>query len=160
MQTNTDDEPDKNYPQDCACSGCQSACMRRVGWFLPGEPEQAANLLDMPLTEFFDKYLAIDWFERKEDEEDIFIIAPATIEISPGGMFSEDPHGRCVFFSDEGKCKIHEAKPYECKRSPCQQADGKESKKAIIERHQLIARKWIPHRKQIDNLLSKGALNG
>lgn len=158
MQTNLDEELDNNYPQDCTCDRCQRACRRRVGWFLPGEPEKAASFLGMELQEFFNKYLAVDWFEG--DDENIFVIAPSTTEISPGGMFSEEPEGKCVFFSDEGRCNIHEAKPYECKRAACDNQTNIEPNRVIISRHELIARKWIPHRNQIDQLLSKEAKNG
>ena len=95
----------------CQCPTCVSACRSRPGWFLPGEAEKAAELKGMAFVDFFKRYLGIDWWEGTEN---VLLLAPAICEMLPGTRYPEDPRGACVFLVD-GKCDIHEAKPFECR---------------------------------------------
>jgi Fe-S-cluster containining protein len=96
---------------DCRCEECQAACKRKPGWFKPGEAEKAADLLGMPLPEFFRKYIAVDFWVA---EPPVFVLSPATVDGATGTEFPFAPEGQCVFFKD-GLCDIHAAKPHECR---------------------------------------------
>lgn len=63
----------------------------------------------MTLVSFFKQYLGIDWWL-----DDTQVLAPAIRGMLPGIRYPEDPIGTCVFLVD-GKCDIHEAKPFECR---------------------------------------------
>lgn len=97
--------------KSCQCGICQSACTHKPGWFKPGEAEKAAELLGMSLQDFFDKYLAVDfWGDGKER---VFLLSPAIKGEKTGGMTPYDPRGECIFYVN-GLCGIHDAKPFEC----------------------------------------------
>ena len=104
---------------ECSCDRCQSACSNKPGWFKPEEILKVAELLNLTEQELFDKYLGVDWWEAgycggRAVENDIFLLAPAIITMTPGSEYPGDPHGACIFYK-EGKCGIHEVKPFECK---------------------------------------------
>jgi len=134
-----------NIPEDseCQCIDCRSACMNKPGWFAPGEAEKAAAHQNLSLKEFFDKYLVVDWWE---DSPNVFVLAPTTTTVDPGGMMSARPNGQCVFFKD-GKCDIHEVKPMECRKY----------EHARNEVHAYVADLWRKkkHHNQIKSLLGK-----
>ncbi len=99
---------------DCSCAKCVECCERRPGWFKPGEAERAAELLNLTLQDFFDQYLVIDYWVGTE--ENILLLQPRQIGNSRKRLnftdaFRESP---CIFL-EQGLCKIHEAKPFECK---------------------------------------------
>lgn len=129
------------------CHECQSACQVKPGWFLPGEAEKAADLLGMPMQEFFDRYLAVDWWEGYP--KDTFILSPAVVGESTGDMFPAAPRGQCVFYQ-EGQCQIHEAKPHECRQYWCGEPSGEAS-----GRHRKVAEAWDAHQPQITSLLGR-----
>jgi Fe-S-cluster containining protein len=99
--------------ESCTCDGCQRACKAKPGWFLPGEAEKAAALTGMSLQEFFDAHLAVDWWEV-DGGGDAFVLSPAVVGAKPGSEFPGNPNGTCVFFQG-GRCRIHAAKPAECR---------------------------------------------
>ncbi len=99
---------------DCTCAKCVECCERRPGWFKPGEAERAAALLNMSLQEFFDQYLVIDYWAQSK--ENILLLMPRQkgyrrkrLSFSCALRTAE-----CIFL-EQGLCKIHEAKPFECK---------------------------------------------
>jgi Fe-S-cluster containining protein len=105
---------------ECSCDRCQAACTVKPGWFKPGEIAPVAKFLNLTEQELFDRYLGVDWWEAgycggRAVENDIFLLAPAITSMSPGSEYPGDPHGTCVFLKD-GRCEIHEVKPYECKK--------------------------------------------
>lgn len=107
--------------KSCTCEDCQGACQRKPGWFLPGEAEKAAKLKGLSLKTFFKRYLAVDFWaapDRKTPKIDhtVFVLSPAVVGNKIGREFPANPMGTCVFFKD-GRCDIHEAKPYECARA-------------------------------------------
>lgn len=132
--------------KECNCEVCQNACRSRPGWFLPGEVEMVAEYLDISLQELFDKYLGIDWFMGEGVTEEIFLLAPALRHMEPGGMYPGDPSGACILFED-GKCKIHQTKPFECR----EYLHG-ESRSSIRSRRVGIVKAWKDHQQQIEKL--------
>lgn len=131
----------------CTCHECQAACQRKPGWFLPGEAERAAQLMDMTMEDFFSRYLAVDWLEDYPD--DIFVLSPVVVGEDPGEEFPGDPRGTCVFYV-EGRCQIHEAKPYECRAYWC----GMKRGDALS--HEEVGRRWAGEpQEQIRTLLGR-----
>ena len=131
----------------CECDKCQSACQHRAGFFAHGEIELAANLKNMTTKEFFDKYLAVDWWQGNRDSEDVFVIAPAIKSQSNGSMYPADPRGECIFFIG-GKCDIHDAKPMECAKYVHTQ-----NKSESEEVREYIRDTWIDKQDEIKELL-------
>lgn len=132
------------------CATCQAGCTRKPGWFLPGEAEKTAELLGLTLEEFFAKYLAVDWYESYPD--DIFLLSPAVAGEATGEEFPGDPRGTCVFYV-EGRCQIHEAKPYECRTFWCG-APGSGGGGALT--HQQVGEKWAGQpQEQVKELLGR-----
>lgn len=132
---------------ECSCKECKNACKSKPGWFMPGEAEKAANLLNMPFDEFFKKYLAVDWYNNAT--VDYFIISPAAKNNPTGDMFPYNPTGECVFFDGE-KCAIHESKPFECK-----EYIHEDSHETCKNRHKKIAFSWANKYFYITNLLGR-----
>ena len=129
--------------KSCSCSGCQKACETRVGWFLPGEAEKTAEKMGMSLEEFFERYLAADYFEGKDREQRVYVLAPANVYTTSGEVL-EVYIGRCIFF-EQGLCKIHEfGKPYECKRD----LHDIIQKKFVIDNHAAVAKAWATQENQ------------
>lgn len=101
--------------ESCSCDQCVTSCFHKPGWFLPGEAELAAELLDMDLQEFFNEYLGVDWMGLSHDwDEDTFILAPSHRNMKAGNMYPAQPEGQCIFLTDDNRCRIHEAKPFQC----------------------------------------------
>lgn len=132
--------------KSCECCTCANACASKPGWFMPGEAEKAAKLLKMSLK-FFDTYLGVDWWNGDEYGEETFILSPATVSAEPGEMFERNPRGVCVFYKDK-RCRIHEAKPYECQMYWHGDTGGS-------ARHEKVAMAWKKHQAQIEKLLGR-----
>lgn len=118
--------------EDCQCDCCKTACQNRPGWFAPGEIEQAAAHKGLSLKDFFNRFLAVDWWQT--DEKAIFVIAPA-IKGSPTGQeYPAQPTGQCIFY-ENSLCSIHEAKPSECRFYIHDSAneDNMEHRRQIVE---------------------------
>lgn len=120
-----------NY-NSCSCNTCKNACRCKPGWFKPEEVEIAAKFMGLDVKTFFNKYLAVDWWENGND---IFILAPAIIGYE-GKMYPAEPRGKCIFFKDE-KCIIHSVHPYECKEYThnCKNIE-------IQNRHKEVSKLW------------------
>lgn len=117
---------------------------------MPGEVEKLAKFLNITLEELFATKLMVDWFETgSELPETLFVLAPAIVGEKPGAEYPSEPEGTCVFFKD-GRCSIHEAKPFECK-----QMLHTESHIIIHERHLDVAKAWKPEQGQIRQLLGR-----
>ena len=85
--------------QGCQCDKCQSLCLNEPGWFAPGEAEMAATYLGLSMEEFEANYL------EHHLTEDVAVLAPKC----------QQRTGACIFF-DNGSCKIHDVKPFECRK--------------------------------------------
>lgn len=106
----------------CACAACVKACETNPGWFAPGEAEKAADLLGMGFAEFRDKFLVREYWvggahvyaPRRTCQPEGFVVARWS------DNFMEAP---CVFLTEEKRCRIHSAKPFECRETascdPC-----------------------------------------
>lgn len=101
---------------DCSCEKCIECCERRPGWFKPGEAEKAATLLNLSLQDFFDQYLAIDYW-LGVDGNTLVLIPRQKGRERKRLSFSDAFHGATCIFLEQGLCKIHEAKPYECRET-------------------------------------------
>ena len=99
--------------KDCSCESCQKACGFKPGWFKPGEAEVTAEHLGMSFETFFQLFLMVDWVSDYA-KGDVFLLSPAVVGREPGREFPGNPRGKCVFFED-GKCGIHDVKPFECR---------------------------------------------
>jgi Fe-S-cluster containining protein len=84
----------------CACPKCVECCKREPGWFIPDEVPIAAAFMKMPEKDFVEKFC------EEHREGDVLAISPAR------KMGSTE----CVFLNRDGKCAIHEVKPYECRK--------------------------------------------
>lgn len=136
---------------ECSCGKCVAACHRKPGWFLPEEIKPAADLMGLSEKEFFDKYLGVDYYVG--ESEQLFVLTPATNNTQPGKEYPLDPEGRCVFLTDDEKCAIHAAKPYECKYY-----DHRYNESVVDEardQHHAVAEAWIPHKDKIVELLGR-----
>jgi Fe-S-cluster containining protein len=131
--------------ESCACDSCQGACKAKPGWFLPGEAEKAAELMGMSLPEFFNAHLAVDWWEVYGDR-DVFVLSPAIVGAEPGTEFPGNPRGTCVFF-EAGRCRIHAAKPAECRALWHDGPPG--------GMHEDVATAWEDHQGQLSELLGR-----
>lgn len=105
---------------ECKCERCVDACRKEPGWFLPGEAEKAAALLGMTFEAFRSRYLIREYWA---DVPDIYVWAPRKVGVDEGlatarwsSGFQEAP---CIFLTDQNLCRIHEAKPAECRESMC-----------------------------------------
>lgn len=134
----------------CECDSCKSACENKPGWFLPGEAEKAATLKGMTLKEFFDKYLSVEYMYGEEREDMTWLLSPAIVGEEPGKEFPANPDGTCVFFTEDGLCSIHDAKPHECRV-----ANHTDSREQGDKVHIAIAVEWEGHQEQIPKLLGR-----
>ena len=134
--------------QSCTCHRCSEACSHKPGWFLPGEAEKAAELMKMPLPDFFAKYLGVDWWNGAEFGQETFVLAPALKQHEPGTEYPAMPTGQCIFFNKDRRCDIHAAKPHECQQY--WHGDNPAG-----ERHKETAEAWTDHQAQIEALLSR-----
>lgn len=103
----------------------------------------------MTLQELFDKHLSVEWWEDMRGCESSFVLAPAIAgNHDEGGMASYDPKGRCGFLKD-GRCSIHEAKPFECRAYV-----HTDTKDIVKERHKAVAWAWFKpeHQEQLREL--------
>jgi Fe-S-cluster containining protein len=104
----------------CQCEECQSLCQHEPGWFMPDEIELVARHLEMKSEDFLSTYAQL--------HETGGIIA-----CSPRFLVREK---RCIFF-EGGRCRIHEVKPYECRK-----VYGCEEKHRHKRIRELILRQW------------------
>jgi Fe-S-cluster containining protein len=129
--------------ESCKCDKCKAACIRKPGWFLPGEAEKAAEYLGISLDELFRTKLAVDWWQGTPN---IFVLSPAIIGERRGVEFPASPLGPCVFFKNE-LCEIHPVKPYECRDMLHNNPEG--------NKHELTGKAWGPYQNQIEELLGR-----
>lgn len=131
------------------CEVCQSACRFKPGWLLPGDAERIADHVGLSLAELFETKLAVDWWEDWEDKGDVFLLAPALVDEDAGTEYPADPKGTCTFYA-EGRCAIHEVKPFECREYVCDDSDGR-----VQGRHRAIVETWVENQAQIEALLGR-----
>lgn len=133
--------------EDGTCSYCRKGCEMKPGWFLPGEAEAAAEFMDLPVAEFFARYLAVDWWEADSDLPETFVLSPAIAGEEAGTEFPGDPRGECVFYRGQ-RCQIHPVKPFECRERWCGDRDPGTT-------HHDAAAAWADHQDVIKALLRR-----
>lgn len=139
---------------DCSCTACLSACLRKPGWFKPGEVETAASLVGMPIKDFFNKYIMVDyWVGDAEEGDYIYNLSPAIPGYAGRVAPFLSPTGRCAFLEDN-KCSIHEAKPAEC-ANYYHTFDYS----AVKSNHKEAGLAWKDHQAQIIELLGHDPRN-
>lgn len=137
---------------DCQCDICKSACEKRPGWFMPGEVAKAAELLEMSEQDFFQQYVAVDYWITGEDggvPGAIFTLSPIVTSARGGEEYPFDPHGSCVFYRD-GKCAIHAVKPHGC----AWYDHTKSEEEGTVNQHK-IRDAWKGHQDDIVRLLGR-----
>jgi hypothetical protein len=89
----------------CRCNACENSCNYGSGAFADGEVKTLASFLGISEKEVKEKFL---------EEIERF----GTKRLKPKLEKKEDlPYGKCIFYHKEAGCRIHEAKPLECKIS-------------------------------------------
>jgi Fe-S-cluster containining protein len=104
--------------ESCGCEKCISACRRDPGRLVPADLKRLASFLEIGEEELRRKYLVI----IPARSSHVRFLAPAKIKASrflaaPGTVvpgYYADEKGRCVFLTQDGLCRVHEAKPFEC----------------------------------------------
>lgn len=134
---------------ECDCQNCKGACEEKPGWFAPGEAEKAAELLRMPLKQFFDEKLGVDFWAATDESDVTYVLAPAVKYGETGEEYSFNPRGECVFY-ENGKCNIHAAKPRECALW-----DHTMENEAGLENKETIRDEWKENQGQITELLGR-----
>ena len=118
--------------EDCDCSTCQEACTTKPGWFLPDQVPALLDFLGKPLEEMLGVELSFDYW--MEDDGNTYVLAPNIVG-NANDTYPYEPDGRCVFFTDEGRCSIHDVKPFECR-------EFIHGDKNVGSRHEAIAAAW------------------
>ncbi len=106
--------------ESCTCVECQSACLHDPGRFLPGQTSRLAAFFQISQEELYKKYLILK--HLKVRGRTIWVPAPAKLKsqrpVTKPGHKARDHHenesGRCIFLTEDGRCSIQDAKPYEC----------------------------------------------
>ncbi len=131
-----------------------ACCQHSPGWFGPGEAERAAELLGLQMGDFATRYLVLD--SARVDDLRIEVFVP--VKVDAAGVPVEGPNvrisrvyhlmdGRCVFYDAEGKaCRIHAARPVECRHYFCEQPEDRNLSKQAIARMWLEAARRYPGR--------------
>ena len=104
--------------ESCGCEKCVSACRRDPGRLVPADVKKMAALLGIGEEELKREYLVI----IPARNSPVRFLAPAKIKAArflaaPGTVVPDyyaEEKGRCVFLAEEGTCRVHEAKPFEC----------------------------------------------
>ncbi len=86
---------------DCKCEKCEHGCKFGSGFMTEEDIKKMAAFLKITEEELKEKYL--DEFEKFH-----------TKRHKPKIKKKDMPYGQCIFFGEEG-CKVHPAKPLECK---------------------------------------------
>ena len=90
------------YP--CKCDSCTVGCKHGSGFLVDEDTKKIAKFLNIE-----EEVLKKEFLEEVEKFN--------TKLFRPKILRKNKPYGKCIFFSDEEGCKIHEVKPQECKIS-------------------------------------------
>jgi len=104
----------------CTCEKCASACRRDPGRLVPADVKRIAAFLNLSEKQLLARHLVripaegrnrhIHFLAPAKTRAARFLAAPGTVVPDYYGK----ERGRCVFLSEEGLCRIHEVKPFEC----------------------------------------------
>ena len=88
----------------CKCDACTVGCKHGSGVFAPGEIEKLAEFMNVD-----EEVLKKEFLEEVEKFN--------TKKLRPKILRKNKQYGKCIFFDEKSRCKIHDAKPLECKIS-------------------------------------------
>lgn len=133
----------------CTCDKCVSLCSVAPGMFKPGEAERVAEFLGLTLDGLFITQLAV---RETAYAPGVLALTPATIGSERGDLMVET-WGTCVFLTREGRCSIHDVKPFECREAWC--GDGPIAVDDAAYRKVVDA--WRPreHQRQLQGLIRR-----
>ncbi|MFH2021588.1 MAG: YkgJ family cysteine cluster protein [archaeon] len=86
----------------CKCPACENPCRFGSGALVDGDLKKLSDNLGLTEKETKEKYL----------EE---ITRFGTTLLKPKVMRKDLPYGKCIFFEEDKGCKVHDAKPTECR---------------------------------------------
>ena len=86
----------------CKCSACTVGCRHGSGAFTDEEVKKLGEHLNIDIDVLKKEFL---------EEVERF----STKKYRPKILRKNKPYGKCIFFDEKLGCKIHEAKPLECK---------------------------------------------
>jgi Fe-S-cluster containining protein len=106
---------------ECSCNRCKKMCSEsRPCW---GTPNDMKRIIENGFT----NRIMLDYYEGELDNKTIKyteIVTPALVGCE-GSRAPFWPVGRCTFYTDDGKCEIHDIKPTEgCVVNHKQSYDG------------------------------------
>jgi Fe-S-cluster containining protein len=88
----------------CKCSACTIGCKHGSGFLTDEDIPKLAKFMNVS-----EEVLKKEFLEEVEKFN--------TKRHRPKILRKNKPYGKCIFFDNEIRCKIHEAKPLECKVS-------------------------------------------
>ena len=89
----------------CRCDACSNGCKYGSGFLAGDDAKNLAKFFGMREEELKQKYL-------EETEQFNTKLLRPKLERKAGR-----PYGKCIFFDEKEGCKVHEAKPLQCKVS-------------------------------------------
>lgn len=89
----------------CKCNACSNGCRYGSGFLAEGDAKALAKFLGISEEELKERYL------EEAGQFNARLLRPK-IERKEGR-----PYGKCIFFDEKEGCKVHEAKPLQCKVS-------------------------------------------
>lgn len=128
----------KKKPQSrstCSCEKCKSACKVKPGIFKYEQIGEVADYLNIDIKTLFNKYLGIEYVAYKGINT--FVLAPATLDMKPGGFYNVCNSGICIFLDENSNCKIHPVAPFECQHY----IHSKQTNEIVFTRKELY-RNW------------------
>ena len=88
----------------CKCEACTVGCRHGSGFLIDGDIPKIAKFLSIS-----EEVLKKEFLEEVERF--------STKRYRPKILRKNKPYGKCIFFDEEIGCRVHEAKPLECKVS-------------------------------------------
>jgi len=93
-----------NLASPCRCGSCNNGCKYGSGIMVGKDAENIASFLKITKSELEKEYIEeVEQFGKKFQR--------------PKLIRKGKPYGKCAFFDEEKGCKIHEAKPLQCRTS-------------------------------------------
>lgn len=104
LTKNTDVKEVLKLTNPCKCNACTAGCRRGSGFLADEDIPKLAKFMNIS-----EEVLKKEFLEEVEKFN--------TRRYRPKILRKDKPYGKCIFFDEEIGCKIHEAKPLECKTS-------------------------------------------
>lgn len=89
----------------CRCDACSNGCRYGSGFLAGNDAKDLAKFFGISEEELKQKYL------EEAEQFNTKLLRPR-LERKDGR-----PYGKCIFFDEKEGCKVHEAKPLQCKVS-------------------------------------------